>query len=273
MLKVSIILPCYNGAKYLPRAIKSVFGQTLENWELIVVDDGSSDGAPSLVAEFANQNPKIKLVRNEKNLGIQKSLNRGLVVARGEYVARVDDDDEWVDKDKLKKQVEYLDANPDCGLIGTGVIEVDENNKELFRYRQPLTDADVRKKILKQNCFTHSSVMFRRRAVIELGGYPETEETKHVEDYDLWLRLGEKWKFANLPDYATKFTLRANNISSKNKSEQFRKDITLARKYSFMYRGGFWAVLRGYLRLWAYRILFFLPKNLMRFVLKIYKKF
>ncbi|HEY4525882.1 MAG TPA: glycosyltransferase [Candidatus Paceibacterota bacterium] len=271
MPKVSIILPCHNGAKYLPRAIKSVRAQTLTDWELIVVDDGSNDATSPIVMELARSDGRIKLMRNEKNLGIQKSLNRGLVAAKGEYVARIDDDDEWIDKDKLKKQADFLDQNPDCGLIGTGVVEVDENDKELFRYRQPATDAEVRKKILKQNCFTHSSVMFRRQPVIELGGYPETEETKHVEDYDLWLRLGEKWKFANLPDYATKFTLRPGNISSSNKTEQFRKDIALTKKYIGLYRGGLWAVGRGYLRVWAHHVLALLPKSVMRLVLRLYK--
>ncbi len=271
MPKVSIILPCHNGAKYLPRAIASVQAQTFTDWEFIVIDDGSSDGTAGLVAETSQKDARVKLLRNEKNLGIQKSLNRGLVAGRGEYVARIDDDDEWADKDKLKKQVEFLDSNPEHGIVGTGIIEADENGAEIFRYRQPLRDEDVRRKILKQNCFTHSSVMFRRGAVIELGGYPETEETKHVEDYDLWLRLGEKWKFANLPDYATKFTLRPGNISSSNKIDQFQKDIRLSRKYLGLYRGGVWVVARGYLRLLAYRLVSLLPKSAMRLALRIYK--
>ncbi len=271
MSRVSIILPCHNGAKYLPRALKSVQAQTFTDWDLVVVDDGSDDETASIVTEFAGNDDRIKLVINPKNLGIQKSLNRGLVALRGEYVARIDDDDEWVDRDKLKKQVEFLDNNPEHGIVGTGIIEVDENGAEIFRYRQPLRDEDVRRKILKQNCFTHSSVMFRRSAVIDLGGYPETEETRNVEDYDLWLRLGEHWKFANLPDYATKFTLRPGNISSNNKIDQFQKDIRLSKKYLGLYRGGAWAVIRGYLRVWAYRILPFFPKQITRFILRIYK--
>ena len=271
MSKVGIILPCYNGAKYLPRALQSVQTQTFTDWELVVVDDGSSDSSAAIVKDLSKNDPRIKLFRNDKNLGIQKSLNRGLVAGRGEYVARIDDDDEWVDRDKLKKQVEFLDNNPEYGIVGTGIIEVDENGVEIFRYRQPLRDEDVRRRILKQNCFTHSSVLFRRSAVIELGGYSETEETKHVEDYDLWLRLGENWKFANLPDYATKFTLRPGNISSSNKIDQFQKDIRLSRKYLGLYRGGTWAVLRGYLRLLAYRLASLLPKSVLRLALRIYK--
>jgi len=259
MPEVSIILPTYNGVIRIEKAISSILAQSFSNFELIVIDDGSNDGTDQIIKKLSNEDKRIVYLRNEINLGIQKSLNRGLKEAKGKYIARIDDDDEWLDKDKLKKQVEFLEANPDYVLVGTGAVVVDENGKELLRYLLPETDSELRKKILSKNCFVHSSVVFRKDTVLVLGGYDESQAVRHVEDYDLWLKLGTKGKFANLPIYAVRFTLRRGNISSKNKIEQFKKDIFLIKKYRNYYPNYFWALVQGYLRLILYGLFLNLP--------------
>lgn len=270
---ISIILPTYNGGKYIRRAIDSIISQSFNSWELLVINDGSSDDTENIIKEYIKINPRIIYIKNEVNLGIQKTLNKGLREAKGEYIARIDDDDEWIDKDKLKKQVLFLDDNFDYVLVGTGVVVIDENNNELFRYLLPEKNEDIRNKILGKNCFVHSSVMFKKDIVLKVGGYDESQNTRHVEDYDLWLKIGTLGKFANLPVYAVSFTQREGSISSKNKIEQFKKDITLIKSFKIKYPHYFSSLVRSYIRLIVYGFILKTPiKFSLNKVIKIYKE-
>lgn len=268
--KVSIILPTYNGGKYIKRAIESVITQSFSGWELLIIDDGSTDNTENIVKGYIEKDSRIIYLKNEVNLGIQKTLNKGLREAKGEYIARIDDDDEWIDKDKLKKQVEFLNNNTECVLVGTGVIVVSEEGTELFRYLLPETDKEIRNKILAKNCFVHSSVLFRKEAALSFTGYDESTATRHVEDYDLWLKLGTIGKLANLPIYAVKFTLREGSISSINKLEQFKKNLILARNYKNKYPNYFFSLLRSCLRVIIYG---FILKSPIKFSLNKLTKF
>jgi len=256
---VSIILPTYNGARYIADAIESVQAQIFPQWELLVIDDGSTDNTLTIVQELALKDSRVIYLKNDHNLGIQKTLNRGLHVARGKYIARIDDDDQWIETKKLEKQVEFLDTHPDYVLVGTGVVMIDEENKELVRYLLPESDRDIRKKILGKNCFVHSSVLFKKEAALQFGGYDETQATRHVEDYDLWLKLGTDGKFANLSIYATQFMLREGGLSSRNKIEQFKKNIRLAKKYKKNYPRYWSAIIRSWVRIVLYGLVFKLP--------------
>jgi glycosyltransferase involved in cell wall biosynthesis len=270
---ISIILPTYNGGKYIKRAIESVISQSILTWELLVIDDGSTDDTEKIVREYKNKEERIIYIKNEVNLGIQKSLNKGLREAKGEYIARIDDDDEWVDKNKLKNQIEFLRNNKNCILVGTGVIIVNEKGKELFRYLLPESNEEIRNNILGKNCFVHSSVLFRKDNALRLKGYSETREVRHIEDYDLWLKLGTVGEFANLPIYSVKFTQREGSISFVNKIEQFKKNIYLIREFKNKYPNYYRYLFMGYLRLFFYRIYNFLPSILKGKIMNLYKKF
>ena len=269
---ISIILPTYNGSKYIQRAIESVISQTYKNWELIIVDDCSSDNSFDIINNFLHDE-RIEYFKNDRNLGIQKSLNYGISVAKGYYIARIDDDDIWIDKEKLAKQMAFLEKNKDHVLLGTGVVVYDESNKYLYKYLLPETDKEIRNKILLKNCFVHSSVIFQKEKFILVGGYDEGEYTRHVEDYDLWLRLGSVGKMINIQEYSTGFTFRENSLSSKNKIEQFKKNITLIKKYKNKYPSYSKAITFGYLRLFLYKIFLLLPFEKLKYKFMIlYKK-
>ncbi|MES2214568.1 MAG: glycosyltransferase [Pseudomonadota bacterium] len=255
---ISIILPTYNGAQYISRAIASVIAQSYQQWELIVVDDGSSDDTANIVQGFLSDQ-RIIYSKNERNLGIQKTLNKGLSISKGVYIARIDDDDVWSDTEKLQKQIEFFITHPDHVLVGTGVVIVDENDKELIRYLLPSDDLSIRSKILGKNCFVHSSVMFKKETAVHVGGYDESVSVLHMEDYDLWLKLGMHGKLANLPFYAVRFTLRDGGLSSKNKLHQARKAFFLARKYNHTYPGYFFAVIRSAVRFIVYGFILQFP--------------
>lgn len=250
---VSVLLPTYNGADRIKDAIESVLGQSYAHFELLVLDDGSVDDAREVVEDLAISDPRIRYLRNEVNLGIQRTLNKGIREANGEYIARIDDDDVWIDKDKLVKQVEFLEHDSKYVLVGTGFMSVNENNKKIFKLLNPEKDEDIRRKILNKNCFLHSSVVFHRNVAFTCGGYTETEDTKHIEDYDLWLRLGIIGKFANLPTYSVKFTLRSESISSKNKILQFERCMNIIKKYKNNYPNYFQAVFGLSTRMLVYK--------------------
>ncbi len=271
--EVSIILPTHNGARFVEGAIESVLRQTYKDWELIVIDDGSSDNTEEIVERCQGGDDRIRLVKNPTNLGIQKTLNKGLRKARGKYIARIDDDDRWIDKYKLERQIEFLSKHPDYVLVGTGVIVVDERGRELFRFLNVAEDSNIRTTILSRNCFTHSSVVFRKDAVLERGGYDESEAVRHVEDYDLWLALGSRGKFSNLPRYGIAFTLRPDNISSRNKAKQFRKDIHVAHTWRHHYKNYPTAQLRNCARLILYGFFRMIPlTKLKNKILRRYKE-
>lgn len=270
---VSIILPTYNGADRINESIKSVLNQTYKNWELLVIDDGSKDNTKDVIENFTKSDLRIRYIKNENNLGLQKTLNKGIREAKGEYIARIDDDDIWCDPQKLEKQVEFLDKNKDYILVGTGVIVTDENGKELFRYLVPVSDCDIRERLLGKNCFVHSSVVFRKAVTLELGGYGEGNEVKHMEDYDLWLRIGLKGKFANLPTYSIKWCLRNQSLSSVNRMEIFRKIINLIKNYKDFYPNYYLAMIRSYVRLFIYGFFLKLPiKISLSKIIKFYKE-
>lgn len=269
--RVSILLPTYNGARFIARAVENAKKQTFRDFELLVIDDGSTDATPEIIKKLSQRDVRIRYIRNEKNLGIQRALNRGLREALGEYIARLDDDDVWLDEEKLKSQVEFLDSHPDYVLLGTGAIVVDEAGQELFRFLGPETDERIRNAILRKNCFTHSTVMFRRGVVMALGGYAEDERSRHVEDYDLWLRLGAQGLLANLPRFAIQSTLRLKNVSWQNKLAQLRKDIELVKRYRHAYPRSRSSLAFALIRYALYRAFPFFPFK--KTVLKLYKTY
>lgn len=269
--KISIILPTWKDSKSIEKSIESVKSQSFLDWELIIVDDGLYKDRLFQIKEFIKDDERIILLENKENLGIQKSLNLGLKKSKGDYIARIDDDDLWINKDKLKKQFEFLEENPDYVLIGSGAKFVDENNNFLFNYYFPEKDEDIRKNILGKNCFVHSSVLFNKKTVLELGGYNEDISAKHIEDYDLWIKLGLKGKMYNLHECLISFTLRKGSISSKNKIDQSRKDLNLAKKYQKFYPNRFLGILKSYFRFYSFLIFNKITPNFIKnFIRKIY---
>lgn len=253
MPRISIIIPTYNRARFVAQAIESVQTQTFADWEMIVVDDASEDDTPGIVAKQVAQDQRIKYFRNEVNLGISRTRNRGLELAQGEYIAVLDSDDIWCDMEKLQKQSDFLEQHPDYSLIGGAVILVDEQGSEIGRRQPPIADQDIRSGLLLKNTLVHSSIMYRREAVKGLGGYDV--KLSSGEDYDLWLRLGREHKLANLPDYVVKYRVHSGNISISERLKTLRINLELVKKNKDYYPGYFRALCRRLLRLSAYQIM------------------
>lgn len=201
---VSVIITTHDRPSSLQRAIQSVLRQSRTDFELIVVDDAS----PGRVTEetvHAFHDPKIRYIRNKYNQGGAISLNIGLRAAKGTYIAILDDDDIWVDDKKLSKQIQFLKQHEDYVLVGTNAIVVDaKTQREINRTTFPQNDLAIREVILRNNPFSHSSVLYRRSVAVSIGGYKE--KLIRGKDYDLWLRLGMQGKFAILPDHALQYS-------------------------------------------------------------------
>jgi glycosyltransferase involved in cell wall biosynthesis len=232
--RVSIIIPTYNRVALLERAVRSVTAQSLSDFELIVVNDASTDSTGRFLDDLAKRDPRIRPVYNQKNNypDISKNLNEGLSLARGKYVARLDDDDYWCDDDKLKKQVAFLDGHPLCVVVGGGTIVIDDDDKERFRYYKPETDEEIRSRALLANPFTHSAVMFRRDVAIAVGGYGNF---KNAEDWDLWLRMGERGTFYNVREYFVRYLLSDRSKTVVFKRSQSKEILTILRAHRHHY--------------------------------------
>lgn len=236
-------MPVHNGARYLKQAIESVLDQSFSDFELIVIDDGSTDNSLEIIRSFSKSDPRINIVKNEKNLGIQKSLNIGIKKARGDFIARIDHDDIWCDRNKLQKQVDFLEQNSSYALVGTAAIFINASGHEIGRAKYQSADENIRKRILLANQFAHPSVLIKKEALEKVGLYSEEKKYKHIEDYELWLRLGKKYKLANLHDYCLKYRVNAEGISLKNQFQQRLAGLKLSIEYSRHYPNSFKSIL------------------------------
>lgn len=249
MSQVSIILPVHNGGRDLPAAVQSVFGQSLADWELIIVNDGSTDNTSGIISQLQNRDSRVALISHPQNLGLVKSLNDAVAAARGEFLARLDADDIWIDREKLAGQVLFLEQHPDCNLVGTWARVANTPGKKLYDFRPPCLDIKIRKEILLHNCFVHSSAVVRKKALLKAGGY-RTEDL-HVEDYALWLRLGLMGELANLPEVMVEYRFNEQGITKTKNRFQILANLRLIKQYRGFYPNYFWASLKWRLQLWG----------------------
>lgn len=255
---VSIILPTHNRAKYIKKAIESVLSQTYKDFEFIIIDDGSTDETPEIISEYRRNDPRIKILTNKSNLGLVKSLNKGIRNAQGKYIARIDDDDFWCDSQKLKKQTAFLEANPDYVLVGGGVIKINEEGQEIVRLMLPQQDKNIRRAILQNNPFVHSSVVFRKEVWDKAGEYNEGLASSNAEDWDLWMRFGEFGKFYNFQDYFLRYLQGGQNKTTINDSV-LRRNSLISNKLRIRYRNHFPGFWMAYLAGWGSYFYFCLP--------------
>ncbi|MGK7344542.1 MAG: glycosyltransferase [Candidatus Nitrospinota bacterium M3_3B_026] len=212
--KISVIMGVYNGERHLREAVESVLGQTFGDFELIVIDDGSTDSTPRILASF--DDPRLKIKRQE-NAGLTKTLNRALSMAKGEYVARQDADDVSA-PERFEKQAAFLDANPDITLVGSWMTHIDEDGDVIGVTRLPSDPDRIAAALPISNQFCHGSIMARRSALESAGGYREA--FTYAQDYDLVLRLSERSRLANIPEALYGHRLALDMISIKHRGRQ-----------------------------------------------------
>lgn len=237
--KVTILLLTYkSNPKYLEESINSALNQSYSDFELLVIDDGPADNNSQVLKRYQDKDTRVRVIENPTRLGRLKSRNLGLKEAKGKYVAILDSDDWWCDKDKLKKQIKFLDQHPDHGAVGTALYLIDKNGQKIGRIKYPANDQEIRKFMLSSFQMAHPSVLLRKKAAEEGGGYPESRFYKFAEDYDFFLRIGRKYKLANLPDYGLKYRIHPGSGSINNEFKQRLAGILLTVKYFGKYPRG-----------------------------------
>ena len=193
---VSVVLPVYNCPQYVGQAIESILAQTYADCELIVIDDGSQDETPDVLRRF--KEPRIRIV-TQANRGLAATLNRGIELARGRYIARQDQDDVSF-PERLARQVAFLEAHPACALVGTWAEIRREDDRTGRVHRHPSDNASLQFELLLNNPFVHSSVVIRKAALDRVGVYSTDTGRQPPEDYELWSRIARQFEVANIPE-------------------------------------------------------------------------
>ncbi|MDO8524154.1 MAG: glycosyltransferase family 2 protein [bacterium] len=215
--KLSVVMSSHNGEKYLREAIDSVLGQTFSDFEFLIVDDGSTDLNAIILNEYEARDERIKIITNSQCLGLTKSLNIALQQAQGELIARMDDDDVCL-KNRFALQVEFLNKNLEVALCGTLGLIINEKGEEMGQKNLALGYLEIKKQLLFNNQFIHSSLMMRKVILDKEGFYDE--KFKKAQDYELVLRLARKYQVVNLPDRLIKWRKLASSISHKNNEQK-----------------------------------------------------
>lgn len=215
--RVSVILPVWNGEPFLAAAIQSVLAQTFRSLELIIIDDGSTDGTAAIAQEYARRDGRVVLLRTEHG-GLSHALNAGIAAARGRYVARMDADDVSLPA-RLMKQVAYLDHHPECVVLGAGVEVIDENGAAVGETTFAETHETITAALIGgRSPLAHPTVVMRREALVAAGGYDSARYPS--EDFDLWMKLAEMGKLANLSEPLLQYRRHQSALSVRDRAKQ-----------------------------------------------------
>jgi glycosyltransferase involved in cell wall biosynthesis len=243
---VSIIMPAFNREKYIAESIQSALAQSFKDFELIIIDDGSTDKTLEIAKTFETD-PRVHVVKNEKNMGIAKTRNRGLELAKADLIAPLDSDDVWLDVNKLQKQVDFLKANSDYCLLGGGIMHIDTDSKHVKKVLYPVYDSTIRKIILQFNPFPQSTLLYRKKVALACGGYSSDYEI--CDDYDLWLKMGLRNKFTNIPQILAGYRIHGGNITRTKRLTTAREILDIVKQFSNKYPHSLIGIAKAYVRL------------------------
>jgi glycosyltransferase involved in cell wall biosynthesis len=220
---ISVVMPAYNAERYVGAAVESILAQTFTDFEFIIIDDGSQDETGNIVRKFGERDPRIILI-DQTNQGLVKSLNTGCAKARGKYIARMDADD-ISHPERFARQVAYLEEHPKVAVVGGSAEYLTDSGILPELMTRPIESAEIRA-MLQQHCaMIHPATMFRRDAFEEVGGYRGV--FVDAEDYDLWVRLSEKYELHNLPEVVLQYRIHPKQASAMNVYSQSVKRLAV----------------------------------------------
>ncbi|MHC4213107.1 MAG: glycosyltransferase, partial [Planctomycetota bacterium] len=216
--KISVLMAVYNGQEYVEQALESIYSQSYQDFEVVIVDDASTDSTPEILLKMKDN--RTVIYRNAQNLGLTKSLNIGLKLCRGQLIARMDADD--ISRvHRFEKQVEFFEQDPNCIVVGCWCERIDAKGIKCGTYDdRPTEHADMKQQLLKGNCIAHGTAMIRRPALLEVGGY--NEKYSCAQDHDLWLRLSEIGQIRNMEEYLYELRAWPGNITASKEKVQYQ---------------------------------------------------
>lgn len=212
---VSVIMPVFNSASFLHKAIDCILSQSFVDFEFIAVDDGSTDESQTILEDYSKHDSRFFLLRNKKNKGVTASLNLGLSQSKGDYIVRFDSDDICVPF-RIETQLNYMEQNREIGASGSWVKLIGE---QATTWRPPITPHDIHCHLLFRNALAHSSVIIRRSA-LEKAGMAYDPSFRFAQDYELWVRLSMSTRLANLPQFLTTYNSHSNRVSHRFAHQQ-----------------------------------------------------
>ena len=212
-ISVSVIIITHNREKFLPFAIESVLRQKFSSFELIIIDDASTDKTEELVKKYLSDS-RVRYVKIPKAKSIAQVRNSAWPYVHGKYIAVLDSDDIWLDDLKLAKQFEYLENHPEIVILGSGAVLIDDEGREIGQVIKPISDKEIKNNFLVKNPFFHSSVMYPYELIKKIGGYDEN--IHYSEDFNLWLQFGKIGELYNFSEAMIKYRVHKDNESSKH---------------------------------------------------------
>jgi glycosyltransferase involved in cell wall biosynthesis len=218
--KISVVMSVYNADKYLKDSIESILSQTFTDFEFIIINDGSTDKSFEILKYYENKDSRIKIISRE-NKGLIYSLNEGIKLAKGEYIARMDADDISY-PDRFKIQLDYIKEN-NLILCGTWANIINEFGEKTGEMTYPPKSEKIKIFGLLHNPFIHSSLIFKKDIFDKVGGY--NPAFKHIEDYELWTRIMFKYKTDNIEENLLQYRVHENQITKKNNTEMRLKGL------------------------------------------------
>jgi glycosyltransferase involved in cell wall biosynthesis len=216
-MKCSVLLPVYNAGAALPEAIESILSQEEADFELIVVDDCSTDDSAQAIRRYAASDARIRPIFHSRNAGLAVTLNEGVAAARSDLVVRMDQDDVSLPK-RIGTLVEFMRQHPEIAVAGSFVYHMGRRPADDRLVRVPVEHAEIVRTLERDNCMYHPSVILRRDAILGVGGY--RTEFRNTEDYDLWLRVAKKHRLANIPEPLLRYRFSVAGMTLGRKWEQ-----------------------------------------------------
>jgi hypothetical protein len=213
---IAVVMSVFNGQAYLRGAVESILAQTFTDFEFVIIDDGSTDKTAEILSDYAKRDDRVRVVSHE-NRGRAESLNRGIELARAPLIARMDADDISLPH-RLKEQADFLERHPEVGLLSGAYDLMGSDNKILNTIRLPLGDLEIRTRMLDYNAMCHPAVIMRKDIVLSAGGYRRA--FSESEDYDLWLRMAERTRLANLEQVVLQYRIHPGQASIQNMQHQ-----------------------------------------------------
>jgi len=224
--KVSVIMSVYNGERHLPESIESILNQTFKDFEFVIIDDGSTDKAPEILKEYAKKDKRVKIITNKENIGLTKSLNKGIKIAKGEYIARIDANDISL-PERLEKQLDFMENHPEVGLVSAYTQFIDEGGKLLSQINQPKETITPRR-LFFDSQITHSSMMIKKGTLDKVGGYDE--RFFYSQDCDLAFRIIKLAKIGAIPEILVLWRSQKGSISTKKRWSQVKFEVIACSK-------------------------------------------
>ncbi|MDR1012849.1 MAG: glycosyltransferase [Lactobacillales bacterium] len=230
--KISVIMPAYNAEAYIDAAIQSICAQTYSHWELIVVNDASTDRTAKIIARWCLQDKRIKTITLKHHAGASSARNTGILTAQSQYIVSMDADDVSL-KDRFAKQIKFMETHSQVAILGGSMQVCDQNLKPLNLRHYHLTDQQIRQHLFRYSPFSHPTIFYRKDLAIKAGLY--NSNLDRAEDYDFYFRLAKLGQLANLPDVIHNMRITKTGLSYSNTRRQEKLTLFVRLKAVFEY--------------------------------------